>query len=84
MINSSKWDLKTLKKKYQELGIDYDAVFGSIKDVIIKTLISLEPNVVSIMNKNTKHRNQCFEVYGFDIIVDAKLKAWLLEVIVEL
>lgn len=54
-------------------------VFGRIKDVCIKTLMSVEPYIVSQM-RTTKHRNSCFEVYGFDVIVDANLKPWLLEV----
>lgn len=30
--------------------------------------------------RQVKNKQACFEVYGFDIIIDAKLKPWLLEV----
>ena len=45
----------------------------------MKTLIAVEPAIITAM-RLVKHKNQCFEVYGFDVMVDAKLRPWLLEV----
>jgi tubulin polyglutamylase TTLL4 len=78
--NSSKWSFKTLRKAYEENGINYDFVFAQVKDVILKTLISVEPHIVSNLNKTAGSRNSCFELYGFDILIDEDLKPWLLEV----
>ena len=38
-----------LRKEYEKLGIDYSDVFDKIKDVIIKTILSVEPHVVTNM-----------------------------------
>ena len=69
-----------LRAHYRKVGISSKEVFSGIKDVIIKSLISIEPHIVNNFNRYSKHKNTCFEVYGFDVIIDAKLKAWILEV----
>lgn len=78
--NASKWNLAQLARYFEKIGINFKAVMHRIKDVIIKTLISVEPHIVSTTSRATRHRNQCFELYGFDILLDSKLKPWLLEV----
>lgn len=49
LYNSSKWCLKQLRKEYERLGINYDEVFERIKDVIIKTCLSVETHIVTNM-----------------------------------
>ena len=43
--------------------------------MIIKTLISVEPYQIA-----GSHKNQNFELYGFDVLIDDNMKPWLLEV----
>jgi len=47
-------------------------LFEQIQLLIIRTLLSAQKLII-----NDKH---CFEVYGFDILIDDKLAPWLLEV----
>ena len=59
------------------MGINVDRLFKDIKDVIIKAIIASEPH---LGNSALKGKNVCFELYGFDILIDQSLRPWLLEV----
>ena len=55
-------------------------LWSRIYDVVIKTILLGESSVQAGMRKNGMHRTNCYELLGFDIIIDSDLKPWLLEV----
>lgn len=46
----------------------------------MKTIISAEPILNNAFEMFVPYRNNCFELLGFDILVDTALNPWLLEV----
>ena len=51
-------------------GIDYNKVLNIIKDLVIKTCIAHEPQITGLYQNCNKNRNICFEIFGFDVLLD--------------
>ncbi|XP_038591113.1 tubulin polyglutamylase ttll6 isoform X1 [Micropterus salmoides] len=79
----SKRKLSTLNKLLESRSCNTDKMWNDIEDVIIKTLISAHP--ILKHNYHTCFPNHtsgsaCFEILGFDVLLDHRLRPWVLEV----
>ncbi|PAA67977.1 hypothetical protein BOX15_Mlig002170g1 [Macrostomum lignano] len=76
----NKWSLGALLRYLRSEGHDTAALMMRIEDVVIKSILSVESAVSAACRMFQPHRGNCFELYGFDIILDEALRPWLLEV----
>lgn len=75
--------LSTFNKYMESHGYNMEQVWRDIEDVIIKTIISAYPIIKHNYHTcfpNHTLNSACFEILGFDILLDRRLKPWLLEV----
>jgi Tubulin-tyrosine ligase family len=75
-----KWSMSAVMKLLESHGINTDLLWKGIYDIIIKTILSGEETVIETVRKLGLSRNNCFDLLGFDVLIDNDLKPWLLEV----
>ena len=81
--------LESIKEQENENGNDGEKIvadlWAQMTDIMIKTLLvgwpHLDHNYKTCSSKSSYQNNrQCFQILGFDIMLDKKLKPWLLEI----
>ena len=75
-----KWSLSALRRHFDEEGLDYGAMWARCKDVITKTMMCVESKINTLIKMHVPDRRICYEVFGFDIMLDTALQPWLIEV----
>lgn len=77
----SKWSLVAFRNRLKKMGLDDELLFKKINDLIVKTVISVE-HIVNNANEMfcPYPKSNCFELFGFDVLVDVDMNPWLLEV----
>ena len=75
-----KWSLRALHDWMRTHDIDPEPIFRKIDKLIVKTLIAVEVPINTNAALYTPNRNTCFELLGFDVMIDSTHKPWLLEV----
>nr|CAD7428512.1 unnamed protein product [Timema monikensis] len=75
-----KWTLSALLRHLRAKGQDTSLLMTRIEEVVVKSVLASSPAIVSACRMFVPHTRNCFELYGFDILIDSSLKPWLLEV----
>lgn len=77
---------RSLQAVYEELhkeGCNVDQLKVDIEDLVIKTLVAVQPSLAHVYHScqpDDVENSMCFEILGFDVMIDHKCKPWLIEV----
>jgi hypothetical protein len=77
--NCNIWSFLNFERYCKKNDINYYNIINQAKDIIIKTFISLNENIInSSKSKSLKDRNM-FQLFTFDFLLDNNLKLYLID-----
>jgi hypothetical protein len=85
--DGSKRSLKSTFELLRDRGMDVDKIWSEIADIVVYSLVAVQPKLKkgydALVPKESMLRGKtscCYEVLGFDVMLDAVGKPWLIEV----
>jgi len=77
--------LRQLLEKLHQSGVDTAELWKAMTDIIVKTLLLAHPHLyqnykLCRFTKPREEESVCFEILGFDFLIDKDFNPWLLKV----
>lgn len=75
-----KWTIKSLWQYLDSIGINTTKLWATLRNLVIRTMLAGENSINNLSKANILSKYNCFELFGFDVLLDSELSPWLLEV----
>lgn len=79
----NKRNFRFLNRWLEGMGHSTTKFWDEVGFIIVKSILTAQPQIAQIYNSCFPRYNEgytCFEVLGFDVLIDHKMKPWLMEV----
>ncbi len=72
-------DIVELRSRMRQAGHDDDRLWKRIRSILAQTLIAHREPMLRVSSHAGAALGSCFELLGFDLVIDAGMRPWLIE-----